>query len=104
MAGEPGLIATGARGSGLARWVADAPLATVHQHLPKLRRLEATALDAGAQDQPIAGAIEELASIFSSYRIEHTSEIYDRGNYIRHVDDRVEYHVLPFFSDHLAFP
>jgi S-formylglutathione hydrolase FrmB len=93
-----------ARPDVLARWVANAPLATVHQHVPELRRYHAIAMDAGAQDRGIAAATRELGRILTTYGIDHTSEIYDPGNHIDRVDERVEKHVLPFFSGNLAFP
>lgn len=88
----------------VARWAANAPLATVHQHVPRLRQLRAIGLDSGAQDAGIARATEELSRILTGYAIEHTAEIYDPGNHISHVDERVEKFVLPFFNRHLAFP
>lgn len=88
----------------VARWVANAPLAMVDQYVPELRRLTAVALDAGAQDESIAGATRALAQILTRYDIDHTAEIYDPGDHISRVDERVEQHVLPFFSEHLVFP
>lgn len=88
----------------VAQWVANAPLATVHQHIPELRRLTAIAMDAGAQDQPIAGSTEDFSQILTRYDIDHTAQIYDPGNHINRIDERVEEHVLPFFAEHLAVP
>lgn len=88
----------------VARWVANAPLATIHQHVSELRRLHAIALDSGAQDGSITGATRELSRVLTWYDIDHTAEIYDPGNHISHVEERVEQHVLPFFSEHLVFP
>lgn len=88
----------------VAEWVANAPLAMVHQYVPELRRLKAIAVDAGAQDQPVATNTEKLARVLSEYGIDHTVEIYDPGTHIDRIDERVEYHVIPFFSDHLMFP
>jgi S-formylglutathione hydrolase FrmB len=88
----------------VARWVANAPLATVHQHIPELRALKAIGLDSGAQDGGIASATEELSRILNGYGIEHFMEIYDPGDHVSHVDERVEKFVLPFFTRNLAFP
>src|SRR5690606_30811979 len=88
----------------VARWAANAPLATLHQHVPELRSLRAIGLDSGAQDMGIARATEELSRVLTEYGIEHFMEIYDPGDHINRVDERVEKHVLPFFSEHLAFP
>jgi len=88
----------------VAEWAANAPLARVHQFVPELRRLTAIALDAGAQDQPIADNTRAFAEVLSQYDIDHTVEIYDPGTHIDRIDERIEEHVLPFFSDHLVFP
>ena len=88
----------------VARWVANAPLAMLHQHVPELRLLDAIALDAGAQDGSITVATGELSRLLAWYDIAHEAEIYDPGTHISHVDERVEEHVLPFFSRHLARP
>lgn len=88
----------------VARWVANAPLAMLHQYVPALRSFTAIGLDAGAQDGSITEATRELSQLLTWYEIEHAAEIYDPGNHISHVDERVEQHVLPFFSEHLAFP
>jgi S-formylglutathione hydrolase len=87
-----------------ARWTANAPLVTVHQYIQELRRYDAIALESGAQDRGIAESTRELDRVLTTYEIPHTTEIYDPGNHISHVDQRVEEHVLPFFSRHLAFP
>ena len=89
----------------VARWVANAPLAIVHQYVPELRGYTALALDAGVQDQlGIARDVRAFSEVLSRYDIDHRSEIYDPGDHISHVDERVEEHVLPFFSEHLVFP
>jgi S-formylglutathione hydrolase len=87
-----------------ARWTANAPLAMVHQYIPNLEQYDAIALDSGAQDGGITLATREMDRILTMYGIEHSAEIYDPGNHISHVDERVEKHVLPFFSRHLVFP
>ena len=88
----------------VARWVANAPLAMLHQHVPALRRLDAIALDAGAQDGLVLGGTQELDRLLTWYGIEHHAEIYDPGDHVSRVDERIEEHVLPFFSGVLAFP
>jgi hypothetical protein len=87
----------------LARWTANAPLAMVHQYVPSLRRYEAIALDSGAQDAGIAETTQELSRILELYGVAHDVEIYDPGDHVSHIDERVEEHVLPFFSRHLVF-
>lgn len=88
----------------VAEWVANAPLALMHQHVPELRRLRAIALDAGAQDQPIATNTQRFGEGLSEYGIDHTVEVYDPGTHIDRIGERVETHVLPFFSDRLVVP
>lgn len=85
----------------VASWVANAPLATVHQYVPELRSLSAIALDAGAQDRGIAETTRQFSEVLTEYGIEHFVEIYDPGDHINRVDERVEEHVLPFFTRHL---
>lgn len=86
-----------------ARWIANAPLATIHQYIPRVRRLTAIGLDSGAQDGSITETTRALSEVLSRYGIYHFAEIYDPGNHISHVDERVEVFVLPFFADELAF-
>lgn len=91
------------RQSVVARHVANAPIATMHQHIPELRSLTAIALDSGAQDRGIAEATRDMSAILEEYGIAHFSEIYDPGDHINRIDERVELHVLPFFTQHLRF-
>ena len=49
----------------------------------------------------IASTTRTLDSMLTSYGLPHVFEIYD-GNHVNHIADRVELHVLPFFSDNLA--
>ena len=88
----------------VARWVANAPIAMASQYVPELRSFTAIGLDAGAQDGTITQATQTFSDLLAQYDIEHFSEIYDPGDHISHVDERVEEHVMPFFSEHLAFP
>lgn len=87
----------------LARWAANAPLSMVHQYVPALRSYSAIAMDAGAQDRGIADATRDLDRILTAYGISHTSEIYDPGDHVSRVGERVERHVLPFFTRTLRF-
>ena len=85
-----------------AKWAANAPLAMIDQYIPNLRKLHAIAVDAGAQDEPIASTVRTLDQILTSYGIAHTFEIYE-GNHVNHIADRVETKTLPFFSTNLVF-
>jgi len=84
----------------VARQAANSIFAAIDQYIPELRSLTAIALDCGAQDG-LVGGTRELSRILDAYGIEHTTEIYDPGNHISHVDGQVERRVLPFFSQHL---
>jgi S-formylglutathione hydrolase FrmB len=86
----------------LAKWAANAPLAMVDQYAYNLKSYRAIAMDAGNQDEPIAGTVRSLHEILTNYGIPHGFEIYE-GNHVNHVADRVAGKVLPFFAEHLAF-
>jgi S-formylglutathione hydrolase FrmB len=87
----------------VAAWVANAPLAMVYQYVANLNTLHALAMDAGAQDRGIAASAQELDSILTRFGVPHTFEIYDPGDHINRVQERMEDHVLPFFSKNLVF-
>ena len=85
----------------LARWAANAPLAMVHQYVPALKQYRAIALDVGDQDS-LRTDTAELHRILDSYGIANSFEIYS-GTHVSAVADRVQNHVLPFFSKSLSF-
>jgi S-formylglutathione hydrolase len=86
-----------------ARWVANAPLAMVHQYIPALKKYDAIAVDAGDKDLGnIAGTVRALDQILTDYGIAHDFEIYE-GDHLNRVSQRLETNVLPFFSTHLEF-
>ena len=86
----------------VAKWAANAPLAMIDQYLPNLRKLHAIAVDAGAQDEPIASTVRTLDQLLNQAGISHVFEIYE-GNHVNHIADRVEIKMLPFFSNNLSF-
>ena len=85
----------------LARWAANAPLAMVDQNVANLRRYRAIALDVGDQDG-LRFDTAELHRLLDDYGIANTFEIYP-GDHVSAVADRMQNHVLPFFSRNLAF-
>jgi enterochelin esterase-like enzyme len=85
----------------LARWAANAPLAMVHQYIPNLRRCHAIAMDVGDQDGLRVDAAE-FHRILDDYGIANSFEIYS-GTHTSAVADRMQNHVLPFFSKNLSF-
>lgn len=90
-----------AQPSVLARWSANAPLAMVHQYVPSLRRYHAIAIDVGDQDDLKTDAAE-FHRLLDGYGIENRFEIYS-GDHVSAVADRIQNHVLPFFSANLNF-
>ena len=87
----------------VAAWVANATLAMVYQYVANLKRLHALAIDAGAQDRGIAESSRQLDGVLTRFGVPHTFEIYDPGDHINRVQERMEDHVLPFFSRNLLF-
>jgi S-formylglutathione hydrolase len=85
-----------------AKWVANAPLAMVDQYIDRLKQLHAIAVDAGEQDAGIAATVKTLDQILTSYKVDHTFEIY-QGTHTSKIAERVETKVLPFFSHNLTF-
>jgi S-formylglutathione hydrolase len=86
----------------IAEWAANAPLAMVDQYLPNLKTYRAIAFDAGDRDVGIANTIRTLDGILTGYALAHTFEIYP-GDHVSAIDERLETHVLPFFSEHLQY-
>jgi S-formylglutathione hydrolase len=86
----------------IAEWAANAPLAMVNQYIPNLRMFDAVAFDAGDHDEGIAATIKTLDGILNGYHLAHTFTIY-QGNHVDRIQQRLEEHVLPFFSRHLKF-
>lgn len=86
----------------IAEWAANAPLAMVDQYLPNLRTYRAIAFDAGDRDVGIANTIRTLDQMLTGYGLAHTFEIYS-GDHISAINERLQTHVLPFFSEHLQY-
>jgi len=87
----------------VAAWAANATLAMVYQYVANLKRLHALALDAGAQDRGIAEGSRELHEILTRFGVQHSFEIYDPGDHVNRIQERMEEQVFPFFSENLAF-
>ena len=84
----------------VAAWVANSPLAMVHQYIPALRRYQAIAFDAGDRDVGIAATVRTLDQILDGYGVAHTASIYD-GDHVSAIEQRLETQVMPFFTRHL---
>ncbi len=86
----------------IAAWAANAPLAMVYQSIPNLETYDAIAFDAGDRDVGIAGTVKSLDRILTEFGVKHVAQIYE-GNHVDHIQQRLESHVMPFFSEHLRF-
>jgi enterochelin esterase-like enzyme len=84
----------------LAKWAANAPLAFLDQYVGNLRLYRAIAIDVGDQDGLRNGA-RTLHEALDNYGIANTFEIYP-GTHTSAVADRIQNHVLPFFSKNLC--
>lgn len=85
----------------LARWAANSPLAMLDQYVANLRRYTAIALDVGDRDG-LRTDTAELHRLLDTYGIGNTFELYP-GDHVSAVADRMQNHVLPFFSRNLVF-
>jgi len=84
----------------IAKWAANAPLAFVDQYIGNLRQYRAIAMDVGDQDGLRIDA-GKLHDILDNYGIPNTFEIY-HGTHTSAVADRMQNHVMPFFSKNLC--
>ncbi len=88
----------------MAKWAANSPIVTVHQHVSDLKTLDAIAFDAGDQEQMggILVSVQAFDQILTSYGIRHTTEIYP-GDHTNRIAVRLQNKVLPYFSAHLKY-
>jgi S-formylglutathione hydrolase len=84
----------------VAKWTANAPLASIDQYIGSLRRYKALALDIGNKDGLARGAAM-LHDTFDQYKIKHEYDVYE-GDHINRVAQQLETKVLPFFAANLA--
>jgi enterochelin esterase-like enzyme len=85
----------------IAAMGANATTVMVHQYVPALKSLTAISLEIGLQDGLLAGN-ERLHEILDSYGIRHGWQTYE-GDHGNKIPERFEKHLVPFFSEHLAF-
>jgi S-formylglutathione hydrolase FrmB len=83
------------------KWAANSPVAMLDQYVPNLKKLTAFAIDIGLQDSLIASN-EVFVERLNRFGVPHTYETYE-GDHGNRVPERLEHHVLPFFSRHLSF-
>jgi S-formylglutathione hydrolase FrmB len=86
----------------IARWAANAPVGMLEQHAKALDQFYAIAIDIGTEDTLI-GANRELHAAMTRLRIPHAYEEY-AGDHTNKVGERIDRHVLPFFSKNLVAP
>lgn len=85
----------------VAKFAANAPLAFVDQYIGNLKQYKAISMDVGDQDGLRVDAAK-LHEILDSYGVANSFEIYS-GTHISAVADRIQNHVMPFFSRNLCF-
>jgi pimeloyl-ACP methyl ester carboxylesterase len=84
-----------------AKYAANSPLAFVDQYIGNLKQYRAIAMDVGDQDGLRVDA-GKLHVIMDNYGLANSFEIYS-GTHTSAVADRMQNHVLPFFSKNLCF-
>jgi len=84
----------------LAKWMANAPLAFIDQYIDNLRQYRAISIDVGDQDNLRFDA-QKMHQILDKYDIQNGFEIY-HGTHTSAVADRIQNHVIPFFSKNLC--
>ena len=85
----------------VAKWAANAPLAMLDQYIPSLKRYRAIAIDIGTKDG-LLPSNKELEQALGRFGVAHAYEEYE-GDHTNRVGERIEKHVLPFFSKQLLF-
>ncbi len=85
----------------LAKWVANAPLSFIDQHIDNLREYQGISIDVGDQDS-LRVDTAKLHDVLDKYGIASSFEVYE-GTHTSKVADRIQNHVLPFFSQNLCF-
>ena len=85
----------------LAKWTANAPLAFIDQYIDNLREYHGISIDVGDQDG-LRVDTAKLHDVLDKYGIANSFEVYE-GTHTSKVADRIQNHVIPFFSQNLCF-
>lgn len=85
----------------LAKWTANAPLAFIDQYIDNLREYHGISIDVGDQDG-LRVDTAKLHDVLDKYGIANSFEVYG-GTHTSKVADRIQNHVIPFFSQNLCF-
>jgi enterochelin esterase-like enzyme len=83
------------------KWAANSPLVMLDQYVANLKRYSGIGMDVGLQDG-LSTSNERLAKRLEAYGIPASFETYE-GDHVNRIAERVEQHVLPYFSQHLSF-
>jgi enterochelin esterase-like enzyme len=86
----------------VAKWVANAPLEMLAQHVSGLTAAYQIVVDVGLKDT-LLGSNQQLHAALLRLGVPHEYEEYD-GDHTSGVRERIERNVLPFFSKNLASP
>lgn len=84
-----------------AKWLANSIIPMLDQYRANLRQYTAIQFDVGLQDG-LLSQNEQLDIALDQAGINHTFKTYE-GDHNNKISERIEQHVLPFFSEHLAF-
>lgn len=85
----------------LAKWTANAPLAFIDQYTDNLREYHGISIDVGNQDG-LRTDTAKLHDVLDKYGVTNSFEVYE-GTHTSKVADRIQNHVIPFFSQNLCF-
>jgi S-formylglutathione hydrolase FrmB len=85
----------------LAKWTANAPLAFIDQYVDKLREYHGISIDVGDHDG-LRVDTAKLHDVLDKYGIANSFQVYE-GTHTSKVADRIQNHVIPFFSQNLSF-
>ena len=85
----------------LAKWTANAPLAFIDQYIDNLREYHGISIDVGDQDG-LRVDTAKLHDVLDKYGVANSFEVYE-GTHTSKVADRIQNHVIPFFSQNLCF-
>jgi S-formylglutathione hydrolase FrmB len=83
------------------KWAANSPVAMLDQYVPNLKKYTAIQLDIGLQDSLLASN-EVFIERLNRFGVPHKYLTYE-GDHGNRIPQRLEEHVLPFFSQHLSF-
>ncbi len=84
-----------------AKWLANSIIPMLDQYTVNMRQYTAIQFDVGLQDG-LLSQNEQLDTALTQAGISHTFLTYE-GDHNNKVSERIEQHLLPFFSEHLDF-